>query len=247
MLRERISPPSFRPCVCLLAGALAACAPPPAPPAEPVSITHVSLTDAPAQNASEPPPEESAADDGPDEIEEGEAQEFGMIGLLGADEVGGLTGTIDPSTLEGGGFGTLGTSGGGVGFGSAKGGVGSAEVSVAGRLAPEIIRRIVRQSYGRIRNCYERVLATNPTLGGKLIVKFVIGRDGKVTRAEGTGDLTDEATKSCILSTFVSLTFPAPEGGVVTVSYPIVLVPSDDVSPASSPVGVSQTPRSRRR
>jgi len=43
---------------------------------------------------------------------------------------------------------------------------------VNGRLPPEVIQRIVRQNFGRFRNCYESSLRTNPSLTGRVAVKF---------------------------------------------------------------------------
>jgi hypothetical protein len=38
--------------------------------------------------------------------------------------------------------------------------------------------------------------------------------------ADAGSDLADPAVKKCIQVAFSALTFPAPEGGVVTVVYP---------------------------
>jgi len=55
----------------------------------------------------------------------------------------------------------------------------------------------------------------------------VIGRDGIVTRAEASPQSTmpDPAVQSCIVHAFQTLQFPPPEGGIVTVVYPIMLEP----------------------
>ena len=97
---------------------------------------------------------------------------------------------------------------------------------VSGHLPPEVIQRIVRQNYGRFRQCYEMGLRTNPNLTGRVTARFVIGRDGSVTNAaNGGGDLPDSTVTSCVISAFYGLSFPSPENGVVTVTYPIMLVP----------------------
>ena len=62
--------------------------------------------------------------------------------------------------------------------------------TVNGHLPPEVIQRIVRQNYGRFRQCYESGLRTNPNLTGRVSARFVIGRDGAVTNvSNGGGDL----------------------------------------------------------
>lgn len=100
--------------------------------------------------------------------------------------------------------------------------------TVTGRLPPEVIQRIVRQNFGRFRLCYENGLRTNAKLAGRVSVKFVIDRSGAVATAVDAGStLPDTAVVACVVRSFGNLTFPQPEGGIVTVVYPI------DFSPGS--------------
>jgi hypothetical protein len=96
---------------------------------------------------------------------------------------------------------------------------------LSGRLPSDVIQRIVRQNFGRFRNCYEVGLRTNPNLAGRVAVRFVIGRDGAVANVSAGGDLPDAQVKSCVASAFYGLSFPTPENGIVTVTYPIMLTP----------------------
>ena len=97
---------------------------------------------------------------------------------------------------------------------------------VSGRLPPEVIQRIVRQNYGRFRMCYEQGLLKNPNLSGRVSVRFAISRDGAVQTAQNGGsDLPDSAVVGCVVSAFYGLTFPEPDNGIVTVSYPIMFSP----------------------
>ncbi len=99
-------------------------------------------------------------------------------------------------------------------------------VQVSGRLPPEVIQRIVRQNFGRFRLCYENGLRSNPKLEGKVSVRFVIGRDGSVSNVgNGGSDLPDGGVVSCVVRAFYGLSFPQPEGGIVTVTYPILFKP----------------------
>jgi len=101
-------------------------------------------------------------------------------------------------------------------------------VQVNGRLPPEVVQRIVRQNFGRFRLCYENGLRNNPNLQGRVAVKFVIGRSGEVTTAQdGGSDLPDQGVVSCIVRGVGNLSFPQPEGGIVTVVYPIVFSPGE--------------------
>jgi hypothetical protein len=97
------------------------------------------------------------------------------------------------------------------------------QAQVNGRLMPEVIQRIVHQNHGRFRACYEAGLATSPSLEGRVEVKFVIARDGSVaTASDGASDLPDAAVRACVVRAFAALSFPQPEGGIVTVVYPLV-------------------------
>jgi outer membrane biosynthesis protein TonB len=99
-----------------------------------------------------------------------------------------------------------------------------------GRLPPAVIQRIVRQDHGRLRQCYEASLASNPTLRGLVRVKFVIDRTGAVALAQSSGSTMPDATVvECALREFRSLKFPPPEGeAAVAVIYPIVFKPGDE-------------------
>ena len=94
------------------------------------------------------------------------------------------------------------------------------------RLPPEVIQRIVRQNFGRFRLCYENGLKNNPSLTGRVSVRFVIGRDGAVSNVgNGGSDMPDSGVVSCVVRSFYGLSFPQPEGGIVTVVYPISFSP----------------------
>lgn len=94
---------------------------------------------------------------------------------------------------------------------------------VLGSLAPDVVRRVVGQHRAQLQYCYERELNKDPTQG-KLRVKIVIGRDGRVSAASlADGDKGfSEAVTSCVLARVKTWHFPRPiGGGVVTVTYPM--------------------------
>lgn len=168
----------------------------------------------------------------------GDAFGAGGLGLSGIGEGGGGRG-------EGIGLGSIGTighgagTGSGQGFGSGHGRLGGTHktrapqvrmgaTQVNGRLPPEVIQRIVRQNYGRFRLCYENGLRSNPNLQGRVGVRFVIGRDGAVSNvSNGGSDLPDASVIQCVIRAYYGLSFPQPEGGIVTVVYPIMFSPGD--------------------
>ncbi len=165
----------------------------------------------------------------------GESGGNGGLHLTGLDNGGGGKGT-------GVGIGTIGTCGtancGASGWGHGNN-LGQGEhhskgpsihpagsTVVSGHIPPEVVQRIVRQNYGRFRMCYETGLRSNPNLSGRVTTRFVIGRDGSVANASNGGsDLADSGVVSCVVSAFYGLSFPAPENGVVSVSYPIAFSP----------------------
>jgi hypothetical protein len=101
------------------------------------------------------------------------------------------------------------------------------DIDVSGHLPPELIQRTVRQNFGRFRMCYEQGLTRNPSLTGRVEVRFLIDSSGAVARAsQGASDLPDSGVTSCIVKAFYGLSFPAPETGTVSVSYPLMLSPA---------------------
>jgi len=103
-------------------------------------------------------------------------------------------------------------------------GMHTGNIAVTGRLPADAIQRITRQNYGRFRLCFDKGLADNPKLAGKVIVKFTIGADGAVSNAADAGsDLPSEPVVQCIVRSFGNLSFPQPEGGgTVAVTYPVI-------------------------
>jgi hypothetical protein len=108
------------------------------------------------------------------------------------------------------------------------GGNTAAEPESTGKLPPEVIQRVVRASYGTFRKCYEEGLTRNENLGGRVGVRFVIERDGSVSRAVADcPTLPDPAVIDCVVKAFGALRFPKPSGGFITVIYPIMYTPED--------------------
>lgn len=102
--------------------------------------------------------------------------------------------------------------------------VGTKAPLVLGSIDKATVDRIVKQHLPSIRACYERELGRNPTLRGKLSVKFVIAKDGGVSTASSRNDtLKTPAVSKCVHARFLRMRFPKPRGGgIVTVNYPLV-------------------------
>jgi beta-lactamase regulating signal transducer with metallopeptidase domain len=98
----------------------------------------------------------------------------------------------------------------------------------AGRLAPEVIQDVVRRNFGRFRACYEAGLQRNAKLQGRVTVKYVINLDGTTQMPADEGsDLPDPQVVQCVVSGFAHLSYPPPQGGYLTVVYPIEFAPGD--------------------
>ncbi|WP_437876251.1 AgmX/PglI C-terminal domain-containing protein [Sorangium sp. So ce513] len=148
-------------------------------------------------------------------------------------------------------------AGGGQGFGSGHGRLGghhgggpvpsvrAGAAQVSGRLPPEVVQRIVRQSFGRFRLCYEEGLRRDPRLEGRVVVSFTIDRSGAVVNARHASfDLPDAAVVSCVVRAFPALSFPPPEGGSVDVVYPLQFAPQR--AAAGPAVGAAAAPPPER-
>jgi hypothetical protein len=100
---------------------------------------------------------------------------------------------------------------------------------VNGHLPPVVIQRVVIQNFRRVRLCYENGIKNNPNLQGRVTIKFVIGLGGAVELAkDGGSGMPDTDVIDCVVRSFSKLEFPPPEGGKVTVVYPIQFSPGDD-------------------
>jgi hypothetical protein len=161
----------------------------------------------------------------------GDALDAGGLGLTGLGTTGGRG--------EGIGLGNIGTIGHGAGTGTSGNfsrnrdtrspHIRQGTTTVNGRLPPEVIQRIVRQNFGRFKLCYLEGLNRDPKLTGMVATKFVIDRAGAVSTAarEATTTMPDAAVVSCVVRGFSNLSFPQPEGGIVTVVYPVIFDPGD--------------------
>lgn len=92
-----------------------------------------------------------------------------------------------------------------------------------------MIEDVVLQHMDEIRACYQGELAKNPKLFGKLVVKFVIATDGRVSSATTkSSTLNNKTVEEGINELFKTFKFPEPKGdGVVIVSYPFVFNPRE--------------------
>jgi TonB family protein len=78
-----------------------------------------------------------------------------------------------------------------------------------------------------IQNCYEKELKRNPSLKGKVVVRFSItpsGRSGDIEVEENT--LGNEGVASCIRTVIRGWIFPFKPTDNVAVAYPFLFSPA---------------------
>ena len=110
---------------------------------------------------------------------------------------------------------------------SGSSGDGEARVSggsmiLLGALDQSVVKRVIKQHTGQIRYCYQKELKKNPSLSGKVTIKFVIAKDGSVSSARtNTTTMNNPVVENCICQRFMRFKFPQPKGGgIVIVTYP---------------------------
>lgn len=98
---------------------------------------------------------------------------------------------------------------------------------VTGPLDPAIIQAVIRRHLPQITYCYERELPGHPELGGKIVVHFVIEKDGRVSAASmKSTTMHDANVEGCIVDRFKMIRFPEPKDRQsVTVNYPFTFKP----------------------
>jgi TonB family protein len=105
---------------------------------------------------------------------------------------------------------------------------------VMGMLSPETIRSSVLRNIGQVRMCYQNALQRNPTLEGRVTLRFVIGVDGSMLAAAvSESTLPDPSVGECIAAAARRWILPAPpDGSIITVNYPFTFTAGE---PAPSP------------
>ena len=85
------------------------------------------------------------------------------------------------------------------------------------------ILRVVNRRQRGIQYCYEKELARNPELGGKVILQWNIGLDGKVMKVwVGSSTLKNGTVESCMTRTVKRWKFTKPDGGICQIKFPFV-------------------------
>jgi hypothetical protein len=90
-----------------------------------------------------------------------------------------------------------------------------------GTLDRSEIQKVVNAHLYQIQGCYERQLAKDPSLSGKIFFDWVVGLSGTVSSVRvGRSTIQSIDVTTCIQSVIQGWKFPSPQGGTVTVTYP---------------------------
>ncbi|MCA9557549.1 MAG: energy transducer TonB [Myxococcales bacterium] len=85
------------------------------------------------------------------------------------------------------------------------------------------IQRVVAARQRGIQYCYEKELARNPELQGKVTMSWRIGLDGSVVKAfVENSSLGNKQVEGCMTRQIQRWKFPKPEGGMCQIRYPFV-------------------------
>jgi len=136
--------------------------------------------------------------------------------------VGGLGTSGFGAGARGTGTGSIPGEGGGVAIGTE-----TMNVYVLGSLSREEIERVVNAHRSEIRYCYEREIARNPSLSGKVAMKWTIVSGGRVENVSVKDNTTGSRSLSdCIGGYLKDWKFPSPaEGSKADVEYPWIFKP----------------------
>ncbi len=103
------------------------------------------------------------------------------------------------------------------------------------RIDPKYIRERIHEDFIPLaKKCYEDALERDPKLGGRVLLAFNIVGDAKIGGIVEAADVLNDSTLrdpdviDCIRQSFLSVTFPPPpDGGTVTVVYPLTFSNDD--------------------
>jgi hypothetical protein len=95
------------------------------------------------------------------------------------------------------------------------------DIKVGAGLTAAAVRSGVHEGAGRLRACYERGLAANTHLAGRVTVSFSVDARGAVSGVQTDSDVIPGDVLSCVRDAFEAMTFSAPKTAPVKVVYPV--------------------------
>ncbi|MBL8605060.1 MAG: AgmX/PglI C-terminal domain-containing protein [Myxococcales bacterium] len=115
------------------------------------------------------------------------------------------------------------------------------EIDMTRPIGPADVARLVRRYDPQMRGCYERLTArVRNAPGGRVAMRFVVNRDGTVSRPEASELAGLPALSGCLREQLALMRFPRPESGVLPFNYAMVF------APPAPPPPPARGPRGRR-
>jgi hypothetical protein len=100
--------------------------------------------------------------------------------------------------------------------------------SIHGKLRSDDIQAVIRSHQAGFRRCYDAAFAVEQTPHGNAAMSFIVDEEGRVTTATvTTTGLADCQVAACVRDELARSVFPKPEGGRVSVRYPLVFEPAN--------------------
>ncbi|NBD13609.1 AgmX/PglI C-terminal domain-containing protein [Corallococcus silvisoli] len=95
-------------------------------------------------------------------------------------------------------------------------------------VSPKDLARFIQRMKASIQRCYEKELKRDPTLKGRVMVRFNLKPDGRAGNIEvDESTLRSEGVSSCIVTTIRGWKFPFQPSDDVPVSYPFIFSPGE--------------------
>jgi hypothetical protein len=105
-----------------------------------------------------------------------------------------------------------------------------------GNLDPSLVSNVVRHHVGQVKSCYEHALVVQPSLTGRIKVRWTIHKSGAVCNQRFEEDtLASQSVRDCIARSIQGWQFAPPAGGALEVVYPFVFLSGEpDASPPAA-------------
>jgi hypothetical protein len=100
---------------------------------------------------------------------------------------------------------------------------------IAGDILHESVHRPIRESLPSLVGCYADGIKKNAQLKGRIMFTFTIDAGGSAKEVKPDAEMKDKSVIDCATRIVSGLSFGKPKAGVVTVRYPILFSPGDDI------------------
>ncbi|HYD41212.1 MAG TPA: AgmX/PglI C-terminal domain-containing protein [Anaeromyxobacter sp.] len=129
-------------------------------------------------------------------------------------------------------------------------GAAPAQPAPLGSIDKDAIRAVIQEHAPEMRSCWEKRLAADPRLHGKVAIRWVIEPDGSTSHAMPAPEATtlhDAELHACMTARIATWRFPRPKGGgVAVITYPWIFRTHDGAAAVQEPPAPSAPAGERR-